>query len=180
MRFNRSSASAHPIAQSLPFAICRSSTAVRSLAAKCARSESAVAACAAPASAAGGQQHSTCKLLAKLRRQAAAAGLAVLAAAVSVCTTAESDCSGATEAGPWSGDGAYQRSNKDGRAETFYFRSFADGTVKVYDEKHRERGTGTVNGATVKLKIFDGIYEATARKDRSITWSDGDVWRRAR
>jgi hypothetical protein len=60
--------------------------------------------------------------------------------------------------------------------ETFWFQSFEDNSIKVFDERtDREAGHGTVDGATATLDIFDDTYEV-AFKDGNLTWSDGDVW----
>eukprot|EP01051_Picozoa_sp_SAG22_P000769 SAG22_NODE_24_length_30194_cov_6.086327_2_plen_1485_part_00 len=77
--------------------------------------------------------------------------------------------------GPWPGDGVYE----DPSGPLFYFQSFADNTIKVFDLSDGdggEEGGGTVDGATALLNIFGNPDHSATYFYDYLIWDDGDRW----
>ena len=61
-------------------------------------------------------------------------------------------------------------------AAPFWFQSFGDNSIKVYDERtNMETGHGTVDGTKATLERFDETLDVVFKDDK-LNWSDGDVW----
>jgi hypothetical protein len=64
----------------------------------------------------------------------------------------------------------------DMNAAPFWFQSFGDNSIKVYDERtNMETGHGTVDGTKATLESFDETLDVVFKDDK-LNWSDGDVW----